>query len=55
MYQALRSLGRETEMVIYPGEYHEIRTPSYRVDRQKRYLAWYRRYLTKQGGQAATQ
>ena len=55
MYQALRSLGRETEMVIYPGEYHEIRTPSYRVDRQRRYLAWYKRYLTKQGGQAATQ
>ncbi len=54
MYQALKSLGRETELVIYPGEYHEITTPSYRVDRQKRYLEWYRRYLTKQGDQAAT-
>ncbi len=54
MYQALKSLGRETELVIYPGEYHEIRTPSYRLDRQKRYLEWYSRYLTGQGDQAAT-
>jgi dipeptidyl aminopeptidase/acylaminoacyl peptidase len=54
MYQALKSLGRETELIIYPGEYHEIETPSYRVDRQKRYLNWYNRYLTKQGDQAAT-
>ena len=54
MYQALRSLGRETELVIYPGEYHEIRKPSYRRDRLQRYLDWYGRYLTKQGAQAAT-
>ncbi len=53
MYQALRSLGRETELVIYPGEYHEIRKPSYRRDRLERYLAWYGRYLTKRGAQAA--
>lgn len=54
MYQALRSLRRETELVIYPGEYHEIRKPSYRRDRLQRYLDWYGRYLTKQGAQAAT-
>jgi len=54
MYQALRSLGRETELVIYPGEYHEIRKPSYRRDRLQRYLGWYGRYLTEQGAQAAT-
>jgi dipeptidyl aminopeptidase/acylaminoacyl peptidase len=53
MYQALRSLGRETELVIYPGEYHEIRKPSYQRDRLKRYLDWYGRYLKPQGGQAA--
>ena len=50
----LRSLGRETELVIYPGEFHEIRKPSYRRDRLQRYLGWYSRYLTKQGAQAAT-
>jgi dipeptidyl aminopeptidase/acylaminoacyl peptidase len=53
MYQALRSLGRETELVIYPGEYHEIRKPSYRRDRLQRYRDWYGRYLKKQGAQAA--
>ena len=49
MYQALKSLGRETELVIYPGQAHEITTPSYRRDRQERYLAWFRRHLLKQG------
>ena len=53
MYQALRSLGRETELVIYPGEYHEIRKPSYQRDRLQRYLGWYNRYLNKQGDRAA--
>jgi dipeptidyl aminopeptidase/acylaminoacyl peptidase len=53
MYQALKSLGRETELVIYPGEYHEIRKPSYERDRLQRYLMWYRRYLMP-GRQAAT-
>jgi len=54
MYQALRSLGRETQLVIYPGEYHEIRTPSYRRDRLRRYLDWYGRYLKGEGVQAST-
>jgi dipeptidyl aminopeptidase/acylaminoacyl peptidase len=54
MYQALRSLGRETQLVIYPGEFHEIRKPSYERDRLQRYLDWYGRHLQQQG-QAATQ
>ena len=29
MYQALKSLGRETQLIIYPGESHEIRRPSF--------------------------
>ncbi len=45
MYQALRSLGRETELIIYPGEYHGIRRPSFRRDRLERYIAWYDRFL----------
>jgi dipeptidyl aminopeptidase/acylaminoacyl peptidase len=55
MYQALRSLGRETQLVIYPGEYHEIRKPSYQRDRLQRYLNWYGRHLKEQSAQAATQ
>ena len=54
MFQALKSLGRETELVIYPGEYHSIRKPSYERDRQQRYLEWYNRYLKNQGDGAAT-
>ena len=45
MYQALKSLGRETELVIYPGESHGIRRPSFVLDRMERYLAWYGEYL----------
>jgi len=45
MYQALRSLGVETQLVIYPGQHHAINKPSYRRDRLARYLAWYDRYL----------
>jgi dipeptidyl aminopeptidase/acylaminoacyl peptidase len=45
MYQALRSLGRDTQLVMYPGQYHEIRKPSYLKDRLERYLGWYGKYL----------
>ncbi len=45
MYQALRSLGVDTELVIYPGQFHGITTPSYKKDRLERYLAWYEKYL----------
>ncbi len=45
MYQALKSQGVETELVIYPGQFHGITTPSYQVDRLQRYLAWYDKYL----------
>ena len=44
MYQALRSLGVPTELVIYPGQHHGIRKPSYVRDRLERYLAWYDKY-----------
>jgi dipeptidyl aminopeptidase/acylaminoacyl peptidase len=45
MYQALRSLGVPTELVIYPGQYHEIKVPSYLKDRFERYLNWFGKYL----------
>jgi len=47
MYQALRSLGIDTQMVIYPNENHGISRPSYVRDRYERYLAWYDKYLKK--------
>ena len=45
LYQALRRLGIDTELVIYPGQNHGIRRPSFQKDRYTRYLAWYDRYL----------
>src|SRR5437016_3047042 len=47
MYQALRSLGIETQLVIYPNEFHGITRPSYVRDRYERYLAWYDKYVKK--------
>jgi dipeptidyl aminopeptidase/acylaminoacyl peptidase len=47
MYQALRSLGIDTQMIIYPNENHGISRPSYVRDRYERYLAWYDKYLKK--------
>jgi len=45
MYQALRSLGVETQLVVYPGQYHGITTPSYARDRLQRYLDWWQKHL----------
>jgi dipeptidyl aminopeptidase/acylaminoacyl peptidase len=45
MYQALKSLGRETELVVYPGEYHEFKAPSHIKDRLERQLAWFGHYV----------
>jgi len=53
MYQALRSLGRETQLVVYPGAAHSLDKPSHRRDRMERYLGWYGKYLGAGGGQGA--
>ena len=45
MYQALRSLGIDTQLVVYPNQFHGLSIPSYRKDRLQRYLAWYEKYL----------
>jgi dipeptidyl aminopeptidase/acylaminoacyl peptidase len=45
LYQGLKRLGRETELIIYPGETHAIRRPSFQKDRFERYIAWYSKYL----------
>ena len=45
LYQALKRLGRTTELVVYPGEYHGFTTPSHIKDRLERYLAWYAHFV----------
>ena len=45
MYQALKSLGVDTQLIIYPDQFHGLRKPSYLKDRMQRYLDWYGKYL----------
>jgi dipeptidyl aminopeptidase/acylaminoacyl peptidase len=45
MYQGMKRLGRTTQLVVYPGEFHGIQRPSYQKDRFERYLAWYGQYV----------
>ena len=45
MYEAMKALGRTTELVVYPGEYHGFTVPSHMKDRLERYLAWYAHYV----------
>ena len=45
MYQAMKRLGRETLLVVYPGAHHGIRRPSYQKDLLERFLAWFEKYV----------
>ncbi|MEW6323147.1 MAG: S9 family peptidase [Acidobacteriota bacterium] len=45
MYQALRSTGVETALVVYPGQFHGLSIPSYERDRLQRYLDWFNKHL----------
>lgn len=54
MYQALRSLGIDTQLIIYPNENHGIQRPSYQRDRMERYLGWYDKYVKKTATPSST-
>ena len=45
MYQALRTLGVPTQMIVYPGQFHIFTRPSFIRDRLERWLAWFHQYL----------
>jgi dipeptidyl aminopeptidase/acylaminoacyl peptidase len=45
MYQALRTIGIPTQLVIYPAQFHEITVPGYLTDRFQRWLNWFDKYL----------
>ena len=45
MYEALKSLGKPTELVVYPGQFHGFTRPSFIRDRYERWLAWWDKYL----------
>jgi len=50
MYQALRTLGIPTELVIYPNQNHGITVPSYLKDRYERHIGWFNKYLKELKG-----
>lgn len=47
MFQALKSLGVDAKLVIYPGAHHGIDAPSYQRDILERMTAWYATHLGK--------
>jgi len=50
MYQAVKSMGREALLVVYPNMHHGINLPYYRKDLHQRYLAWYDQHLKLEEG-----
>jgi dipeptidyl aminopeptidase/acylaminoacyl peptidase len=47
MYQAMRRLGRETLLVVYPGQDHSVGRLSYTMDYHQRCIAWYDTYVKR--------
>lgn len=45
MYQALRSLGVPTRLIVYPDEHHGLAIPSHVGHRLQAYTEWFDRYL----------
>jgi dipeptidyl aminopeptidase/acylaminoacyl peptidase len=45
MYQAEKSMGLDTELIVYPGQYHGLTVPSYLRDHYQRYVDWYDKHL----------
>ena len=55
LYQGLKRLGRDAELIVYPGETHSIRRPSFQQDRFERYIAWYSKYLKGSSSKTSSQ
>jgi len=47
MYQAMKRLGRETLLVVYPDAHHGIRRPSYQKDLLERFLDWFEKHVKR--------
>jgi dipeptidyl aminopeptidase/acylaminoacyl peptidase len=47
MYQALKTIGIPTELIMYPGQFHGITNPAYVKDRLERYNSWFDHYIKK--------
>jgi dipeptidyl aminopeptidase/acylaminoacyl peptidase len=54
MYQALKSIGTPTKLVIYPGQFHGITRPSYRRHRLEQWVKWFDTYVKTGAGAPGT-
>jgi dipeptidyl aminopeptidase/acylaminoacyl peptidase len=45
MYQAFKSVGIPTELILYPNQHHGIKVPSYLVHRYNSHINWLTTYL----------
>jgi len=45
MYQAMKQLGREASLVVYPDAHHGIRRPIYQRDLLRRFVEWFDKYV----------
>lgn len=45
MYQAFKSVGIPTQLIIYPNQHHGLTVPSYLVHRYKSHINWFKTYL----------
>ncbi len=45
MYLRLKKLGVDTELVIYPDESHSLSQPDHQIDRYRRTIEWFDKYL----------
>jgi dipeptidyl aminopeptidase/acylaminoacyl peptidase len=49
MYESLRLRGVPTMLVVYPGEFHEFKRPSFIRDRDERWIFWFNHYVKGEG------
>ncbi len=56
MFEALKSVGTPTELIVYPGQFHGFTRPSFIRDRYQRWFAWYDQYVRapSSGGSVST-
>ncbi len=45
MYQVLKSVGTPAELIVYPGEFHGFKRPSFIRDRYTSWFNWYDKYI----------
>jgi dipeptidyl aminopeptidase/acylaminoacyl peptidase len=45
MYQALKTTGVPTQLIVYPNQFHGLTLPNFQKDRFDRYIEWFGKYL----------